>query len=536
MPRTFIRQDLQIQPSQTYNAAMVPGATLQSSAQSIEDDLNGLRSQMNRALDTTLGGNWYDDIYSTANGKKRSLKQLNTSLDTIESKLILARVQNGANISVPAGQNYVVLSFATSQTPNANLAFGASTLGAVVAQSTTSAALFSANELTLSAGATAISPKNLVRIRNSVGGQALRSTDLDIYGLIQVESTAVDGAAFNDTSAGSRAKISFVTINYSTMTLQACPAADIGGKSFNYLYVLRQSLSAMPEQAFVADGSFADNIGDLDVTLTRGTANQTGPVVVPQNIFWQIATGSSVKYQDASGAHDMVVYTPAAGNNQIILSPDSLNINTTNVPVSRKGLTVSQASQSINLGVTLGQIDTAGPLNLLATGSNPVSVAAGTSLNVKDGNQAGSTWASSGINLTAAAADWNTYKTNFGEVALLAGINAASAHGNHSKRFATVTAASIPAGTNCTGAGAGANLDQQLFDYSSVVSNFASQINIYVNGQLMRGGANAAAGQDCYPGTSASNGDLQFSFALKGTVGHADVVCMEVFALGAAPY
>jgi hypothetical protein len=535
MPRTFIRQDLQIQPSQTYNAAMAAGTALQSGAQSLEDDLNGLRTQVSRVLDSSLGGNWYDDAYTTANGKKRSIKQLNTSLDTIETKQLLARVQNGANISVPAGQNYVVLSFATSQTPNANLAFGAATLGAVVAQSTTSAAPFSANELTAQAGSNAIAPKNLVRIRNSVGGQALRSTDLDIYGLLQVESTAVDGGAFSDTSATSRAKISFVTINYSTMTLQACPAADIGGKAFNYLYVLRQTLSSMPEQAFVSDGSFADNIGDLDVTLTRGTANQAGPVPVAQNIFWQVANGAAIKVQDAGGAHDLVAYVPATGNNQITFSPDGLTLNTTTAPISKKGLVVSQATQPVNLGTTLGQIDTLGPLSIVATGTNPLSLLAGTALNVKDGNQAGSTWATSGINLTGAAADWNTYKVNFGEVALLAGINAASSHGNHSKRFATVTATSIPSGTNVTGSGAGANIDAALFDYSSVISNFSSQVNVYVNGQLMRGGANAAAGHDCYPGTGPATGDLMFNFALKGTVGHADVVCMEVFALTAFP-
>lgn len=527
MGRTFIRQDLQIQSSQTYNATLPPGAALQSNAGTIEDDLNAVRSQLNRFLDATLGGSWTDDVFTTPDGKKRSIKQLNVGLAGIETKPWLSRVQVLAPITVPAGQNYVLLSAAGNQTPVIPLAYGASTSGALVAKSANSGAPFAGHELTAVAGTVATSPKNLVRVRYATGGQVIESNDLDIMGLLQVESTAVDGETINDTAGGNRAKISFVRINYGSGSLEAVPAADIAGKTLQYVYIQRQTLGTLPEQATLGDGTFTDNIGDLDVTLTRATANQAGPVVVPTNLSWQVATGSSFKVQDAGGLRDILALGAASGANSATLSPDSLLINTTTPPVSKQGVTVGQAAQAINVGVTAGRVDSAGPLTVAATGTGALSLTGGSTLSLKDGFQAGSTWTTTSIPLSASTAEWSAYKTAVGEKSLLGGIVAASVKGNRSKVYAVVTAASIPAGANVTGVGAGSNLDAPLFNYSGL--NFLG-LNLYVNGQLLRPGANASSGMDYWPGVSATNGDVQFAFELRGANAQPDVITMEVFS------
>ena len=100
MTRTISRQDAQIQPSKTYTDNLAAGVALETSAANIEEDLNSLRSQVNRIMDDSLSGNWYDDI-PTVNSKKRSLLDLNTDLDDLEEKRILCTVdQHGDKLAV----------------------------------------------------------------------------------------------------------------------------------------------------------------------------------------------------------------------------------------------------------------------------------------------------------------------------------------------------------------------------------------------------------------------------------------------------
>ena len=64
------------------------------------------------------------------------------------------------------------------------------------------------------------------------------------------------------------------------------------------------------------------------------------------------------------------------------------------------------------------------------------------------------------------------------------------------------------------------NLSAALGDLSAGV--FVDDYDIYVNGQLQLNGANAAANNDVYPGTSLAAGQLKFEFTVK--VG--DVICV----------
>lgn len=81
-----VRQDDQVKKSTVYDDSLDPGSDLETSSNDLENDLNGIRSQINRILDETGSGKWYDDV-SECNGKKRGTKQLNQAICDIENWL-----------------------------------------------------------------------------------------------------------------------------------------------------------------------------------------------------------------------------------------------------------------------------------------------------------------------------------------------------------------------------------------------------------------------------------------------------------------
>jgi hypothetical protein len=526
MARTMLNPANQITASTVYAANGAAGATLQSGAIVIEDDLNAIRSQVSRLLDATLSGNWYDDVATTADGKKRSIKQLNTGLDTLETKTILARADNATGVPVPAGQNYVILTAASSQAPANNIAIALTTLGAVSAQSMLNATAFAANELTALAGSTSATPKNLVAIRDATTLQVIESGGYDVFGLLQAESTAADGAAFNDTSGGNRGKLSFVTINPATGTLQPASANDIGGHTVNYSYVLRGNLGNIPEQYFLGSGVFTDSIADTNVNLARATANTSGsPVPVNTDVLWRVANGVNFKVQNQSGSTDLFGITPNTSGNAAYFNTSTLAINTTSAVTSTKGISLATGGQAINLGVATGVIGTTGPLTLQSLGGSALAASSAGAITFADGNLASAGWTSTSLALSASTSDWTAYKTAFGEASILNGIVQAAQKASHTIKFAAVTALIIPAGTNVTGTGTSANIDSQLLNYSGTAS-YQTQQKIYINGNLMRPGSSSTdTSQDYYPGISSTNGDFRFTFPLRAK----DVLTQEIF-------
>jgi hypothetical protein len=141
-------------------------------------------------------------------------------------------------------------------------------------------------------------------------------------------------------------------------------------------------------------------------------------------------------------------------------------------------------------------------------------------------NQTGSTWSqTNGIKLSDTTAEWDNFETAFGEVSLLNAIYQAR-QGSRTKGVAVVTVAAS-ANTNVTFVGGGANLDAQLPAYLS--GNFVAKVDVYLNGVLLRNGANAAANHDVYPGDTPADGDLKFEFALKAG-SKPDVITSVVWA------
>lgn len=501
MARSYFRQSTQIRKSDTYNDAVVGDlASMVTNAVTVEDDLNALRSQVKRITGET---NWY--LAPTG----RTLKTVATDLTDLEGKKLLFRAQVLADIPVTVGQNYVVLSVASSQAPSETAAVGTGTAnGAVVA---VLAGATGSHALTLVAGTNNISPKNLCLVRNAVTGEVILSGGKEVHALIQAASGTVDGNTFDDTTK--RVQLSFVRENTAGDALEAAPVGDIGGKTINYAYVRRINLDAVPEQAFLS-GNFIDNLGAVDVTLQNAVVNQGATTVdAAQNLTLRFGDGTRLSIWDSIDGELLNVNSALGGSSVAIGAP------LTGLTANFSGTVTASTADPVSLMLDGGTTEAAlsavgGALRVSCDAAEGTYLKGGTKgLFLNDGNKAG-TWSdANGIKLSAASSEWAAFETAFGEVSLLAAVTAASGMGGRT-RYTQVVGSDVAADTDFTVTG---------LSYSA--ANFVAKVNVYLGGQLLTNGADAAANNDVYPGTAPANGHLKFEFGLK--VG--DVISVEVY-------
>jgi hypothetical protein len=508
MGRTFIRQDIQIRKSDVYVDTTYPSlAAYQTNPVNIEDDLNSLRSVANH-LATVGAGTWYTPIPTPGtfeNGTARGVHTINQSLHDLERKRLLERISMvGVNITGGTGQHVVLTA---PQLPNyTTLAIGAVTsLGTVVA---TASPFSNPSVSAVVTGANALQPKNLLRIVDSSSGDPiLDSVGREVFGLLQSESS-VNGSTCSDTGPN-RLQISYVVRNSTNDALILATAGVLNGKTFDYGFVRRAALQDLPEEAWLGDG-FVDS-GVANVTRQSGYDNQgTTPVNLATNatldlegpgLIWAIR-------DDLESEIFKITEGSAGGTTEVTVTYD---VDQFNVQAAAnnfiQGLKVSLVSNEIDIGIVPGTISSVGSADLRVLGAGE--------LLLDDGNQTGSTWAqTTGIKLSDTTSEWDAFEIAFGEVSLLNAIvqakNTGSSRG--AKVYANVTA-NVNADTDVGGIAGGANLDAQLPDMST--GSFLTDYDLYVNGSLMRPGANGAANNDFYPGTSLANGQVKFEFKLK---------------------
>lgn len=513
MGRTFIQQDTQIYASATYSDALSAGSTLQTGAATLQDDLNSLRSQTKRILGTA---NWYTALSG------RDLSGLHTDLTDLEQKRALFRTHVLTDVTVPATQNWVYLSVAGAETPTQVAAVGAATTeGFVVAYHPTFGT--GVHSLVEVSGPNGISPKNLCVVRNATTGQPIQSsTGKDIYALIQSESNT-NGHTPDDSNQ--QVQLSFVMENAAGNDIIACSVADIENKVINYSYVRRVYLDNIPEEAFLS-GAFVDQAATTDVTLNNAIDNQSGAATQTQNIRWQISDTFSLDFEDSVGTRDIFRIAPNAAGDAVSFNTDDFAVTNTNTATYTNGISVDTSGTTINVGATAGQIDSAGALTVLSGGAQDIRLFASREIYFDDLNQTASTWTDqSGVKLSDTTSEWDNFKVAFGEVSLLNAIYQARNLSSRAKGVAVVLS-NVAANVNVTGAGGSPSLDAQLPAYTA--GDFVSKVDVYLNGQLLRNGANAAANHDVYPGDTPANGDLKFEFALKaGTL--PDVITLVTY-------
>jgi len=394
------------------------------------------------------------------------------------------------------------------------------TLGTVVATHTGTFGSVSLDEVS---GPNAVQPKNLMQIVDGNTRDPILSSSRVVYGLLQGESGVTDGATITDTTT-TRVQISFVRINNAGNDLEVVPAADIAGTTINYCSRERVRLEDLTEADFLR-GAIVD-IGSGATTVDRQTAydNQgTTPVDLTTNATLDLeGAGLEWAIRDDLEALLFRIIEGSAGGTSEIEFAAGVDVFDNNAIVNdfASGATInSGGTRPITVGVVDGEIaTTAGDLRLI--GFNEMFL--------DDVNQNGSTWAQTdGIKLSETTAEWDNFETAFGEVSLLNAIYQASQSALRTRVQAVVTTTRA-ADTNINGPvlGGSASLDVNLPAYNLVT--FVTDVDVFFNGSLLRNGANAAANEDVYPGTTPSQGDLAFEFTIKAAPGNPDVITVIV--------
>lgn len=520
MGRNIFRQETQIRPSDTYDDSIAPTlAAYETNPANIEENLNHLRSAVQNILNRSgagfPSGNWYDDMTAPTaleTGSKRGVDALNAAIHAVEKKRVLRDVSDpGNDVTVGASANYVILAVGELPT-NTTAAVGVvTTLGTVIAFH---AGTFGTHSLDEVSAGNNLEPRNLCEIVDASSGDPILSSSRRIWGLLQCE-TNTDGQTLTGTTPN-RAQISFVRPNATFDDLEACPAADIQGKTINYSTRERVRLEDLNEYDFLR-GAIVD-VGAGAGTIDRQTAyNNQGvtPVDVVTNSILDLE-GAGLEWQirdDLEAILFRVIEGSAGGTSKVAVEDDVDEFDVDAVVSDfLNGIKVDTgaAGTTINIGVTANQIDSGGALTVASAAATVLKLAAGGALRFTDTNEPAG-WSLDGIALSDAAAEWTDFEAEFGEVSILNAILQASKAGGIRKVHATCTT-KVNAGNDISGPSDDNNIDTDLGDISA--GDFVQDYDFYVNGGYQRPHASAAT-HDIYPGTSRANGQVKLSYKLK---------------------
>lgn len=481
-------------------------------------DASGTTAQTHENLRRAING---DGVAGTNYGTGTPVNTNVTATDTATTNVLtailagtvgnlVATTTTAANASFGAttltgGAGDVSILTAPQLPSQTTAAVGAvTTLGTVLADNSADFGNISLVEVT---GVNAINPKNLMVIVDGATRAPIQSSGRDIFGLFQSEN-ATNGYTITATTPD-RVQISYVRLTAAGDDIEYCPAADIAGKTINYAYRERVRLEDLTEEDFLR-GAVIDIPGATTVTRQFAYDNQgTTPVEQATNatldlnsagIYWEIrdlVNATLFRITEGSGGGTTTL--------QIATDVDTFDVNAIvndfNAGISAR----TGGTRPIDIGVTDGVVETtAGDLKLVGFAQ----------LAFSDQWQGASTYTSDLV-LSDTSAEWSAYETAFGgEVSLLNAIVQAANTNLHAKVWAIATA-NVAANNDVSGPSNDNNLDTDLGDLSG--GDFLQDYDLYLNGVLLRPGANAGANHDYYPGTSLANGQIKFEFNIKGT-------------------
>jgi hypothetical protein len=399
-------------------------------------------------------------------------------------------------------------------------------IGSVTTRGTVCAynATFGVHSLAEVSGSNAVSPKNLCILEDTVTHDPILSSGRVVYALFQSESNS-DGSALTGTTPN-RAMLSYVRINTGGTALEAVPTADIQGKTLHYASVGRKALEDLNEQDFLK-GAVIDVTGPSYVDRQIAYDNQgITPVLLTTNALLNLnSAGEYWTIRDLAAADLFKITEGSTGGTSTVLLGVDVDTFDSSAIVNDfdKGIRARTGGVQINIGETTiastGTIET--------TGSNDLRIFGARELFLDDGNQAGSTWAqTNGIKLSDTTAEWDAYEAAFGgEVSLLKGITDAFTKQKRTKKQAVLTA-DVVATNDVNGPSYANNTDVDLLPFNLVPTSFLQDVEVYLNGELLRNATGAT--EDVYPGTTPAQGDLKFTFKLKGTGAKPDQLTVIV--------
>jgi len=522
MTRTRITQSTLLYASDTYDDTVAPAlAAFETNPINAEEDFNNIRSMVSHLRDAQAG-NWYDALVAPVTletGSIRGVQNLNDALHLVEKKRVLVDVHSLVDVTVGASNNFVILG-AGELPSNTTAAVGAvTTLGTIVAAH---GGTFGTHALSEVSGVNALNPKNLCAIFDGATRDPILSAGRIVWGLLQGESGVTDGVTITDTTT-TRVQLSFVRVNATGDDLEAVPFADIENAVINYCNRERFRLEDLTEESFLK-GAIVDTPGSSTVDRQTAYDNQgtTAVNVLTNSTLDLEAAGLTWAIRDDLEAMLFEVFEGSAGGTSEARLGAAVDIFNNDAIVNdfANELRVDTAGQRIDIGVVAGAIE--------STGANDLTLNGNREMFLEDGNRSGSTFAQVGVKLSETTAEWDAYEAEFGgEVSLLNAIVQASDNAQRTRVQALVTV-NVAADIDVGGPGGTVtNLDVNLPPYDAVA--FLTDVDVFVGGTLLRNGANAAANEDVYPGTSAALGDLRFEFPLKGTGGKPDVVTVIVW-------
>jgi hypothetical protein len=398
------------------------------------------------------------------------------------------------------------------------VAIGLVTTLGTVAQTATTFGTPSATDVVT--GSTAVSPSNLYEIVDgSTRDPILEATGKRIWALFQCESST-DGSTMTGTTPN-RAQLSYVVLNSTGSGLELLDDATyIGGKTLNYTYIERKALEDLNEYDFLRGA--AVDIGSGAATISRQVAytNQgTTPVDLITNAYLDLESAGIqwVIRDDLEANLFRIIEGSAGGTSEMEIGSDVdvYDNNAVDVDFASGASINSGGTRPIDIGINDGIIEsTAGALEVQAT----------TVLSFDDGYKPVGWSLAEGIHLSDAAQEWTDFEAAFGEVSLLNAITQAYTSQVRTRVQATLTA-NVTSGNDVNGPSYANNTDLDLAPFDQVT--FISDVDIYLNGELLRNASGAT--EDVYPGTSAAQGDLKFTFNLRGTGAKPDQVTVIVW-------
>jgi hypothetical protein len=373
-------------------------------------------------------------------------------------------------------------------------------ISAVNGHATASGLVDAANEGT-STGAGVVTP---------VAQQFLEGGDFgqEVFGLLQVESTAVDGGSFDDVVDGNRAQLSFVFRDPVTGVLLVASASDVGGRSIEYAFTDRIAMTALPEEAFVAEPLFADQGAAVDVTRQNAYLGGNILQVSVAEGDWKtvLADGSEAVFLDPSQSRKILAVRALGTGDEVELNAEVLDINNTQPGDFQQGISVDTADGRINLGVDTGKVDRpVGDLEVEASAGSLTLDGAGGELNLSD----------SRVSAPLALSDPSNTALPGGAASILGGIALAATKGgvDLTVGIREHMGAAVPPGSNVPGGG--------FFDFTATGVVFFDEstpsgrnVFVFMNGVLLRSG-DALTPNDVRLGTAPSQGDMIFTFPVK---------------------
>lgn len=393
-------------------------------------------------------------------------------------------------------------------------------IGAVTTRGTVAAAhggTFGTHSLTAVAGASATSPKNLSPVVDATTHDPILSSGRRVYALFQSESTT-DGSTATITTPN-RVQLSYVRLTAAGTALEAVPAADISGTFIHYASIERKALEDLNEQDFLR-GSTLDVPSSTTVTRQVAYDNQgTSPVDLTNNATLDLeGPGLEWIIRDDTEANLFRILEGSAGGTSEIQLGTAVDVFNVDAVVNdfAEGARFDTAGTRIDVGVNAGVIE--------STGANDLRVLGAAELYLDDGNQTGSTWAqTNGIKLSDTTAEWDAFETAYGEVSLLSAIvTAKNASARNPKVYSNVTTDTV-ADTDVSLADG--NLDTALPAMNG--GSYLTDYDVFLNGNLLRPGADASANNDYYPGSSiTAPAKIKFEFKVKS----GDVLCVIPYA------